>query len=197
MIERNLSLPFELVCATDDANGIDDDIRIADLEKGLIGLGNAYPKLAAFRREAGELFGKRICVIDLDTVIVGKLDQLFERTEPLVIWKDVLALNQPKRFKFNTSLVLMDAGSRSEVWETFSPTKSPQIIRNEGWCGSDQAWVSRTLDEEATWNSSDGVLSWRFEVRGKQMNNNAKIIFFHGKEKPWHMNDSFIKKYWQ
>lgn len=167
------------------------------LEQEFIGLGNAFPKLAAFRSDAAELFGSRLCVMDLDAVVVGSLDPLLDRADDFVIWKDVLAAGQPGRFKYNTSLVLMDAGTRSKVWETFSPSKSRRAIAAERRCGSDQAWVSHCLDGEKTWDASDGILSWRFQVKGKPLPDNVRIIFYHGQQKPWHMpNDPLVKKYW-
>jgi hypothetical protein len=198
MIARNCSLPHELVCATDDAIGLDNEIRVAPLERQLIDLGNAFPKLAAFRPNAEQLFGKRICVLDLDTVIVGSLDNLLERLDEFIIWKDVLSDKQPARFKYNTSFFIMDAAARVDVWQTFSAKHSPIIIRREGRCGSDQAWVSHVLDNEKTVSAGDGVLSWKFEVRDHPPHSNERIIFFHGKTKPWHLpNDSIVKEHWR
>lgn len=198
MVQRNLSLPHRFVCATNKPAGLDKEINIVPLEQGFIGLGNAYPKLAAFRSDAGELFGELLCIMDLDAIVVGPLDTLFDRTDDdFVIWKDVLADSQPARFKYNTSLVLMNAGVRAKIWDTFSTENSRRIIAAERRCGSDQAWVSHCLDGEKTWTADDGVLSWRFQVRGKSLQNNAKIIFFHGKEKPWHLAvDNPIRKLW-
>lgn len=198
MLVRNLSLPHELVCATDNASGLDSGVRPAPLERQLIGLGNAYPKLAAFRPDAASIYGgTRLCVIDLDCILCGNLDGLFARPEPFIIWRDALADRQPARFEYNTSLILMDAGSRSEVWNSFNPRQSPQIVRKEGRCGSDQAWVSRSLNGEAAWSAADGVLSWRFDVGGKSLPRQARIVFFHGREKPWTLpNEPLVRKYW-
>lgn len=197
MVNRNLSLPHRFVCATNNATGIDKEINIVPLEETFIGLGNAYPKLAGFRPDAAKLFGDRLCIIDLDAVVVGSLDPLFNRDDDFIIWKDVLAAGQPARFKYNTSFVLMDAGARSKVWQTFSPNGSRRIIAAERRCGSDQAWVSHCLDGEKIWNEKDGVLSWRFQVKGKPLPANAKIIFFHGPQKPWQMpNDPLVKRFW-
>lgn len=168
MINRNCTLPHELVCATNDASGLDRDIRIAPVDHRLIHFGIAFPKLAIFRPDAEAIFGKRMCLIDLDTVITGSLDPLIDRPEPFVIWKDVLAKSQPKRFKYNSSMILMNAGSRSQVWESLWPDNIKKILHREyKWCGSDQAWISHMLNGETTWTAADGVLSWRFEVEKK------------------------------
>lgn len=199
MLERNLSLPHEVVCATDDPRGIDKRIRIAPLETQLIGLGNAFPKLAAFRPDAAEIFGKRICVIDLDSVIVSSLDTLLDCDDDFVVWKDAAKFrpHEPNRFKYNTSLFLLTAGSRSVVWNSFSPQTSPRIIKTSGRCGSDQGWVSHCLDGERTWDAGDGVLSWQYEVWRQPPKPNARIVFYHGPRKPWNLpNDPIVKQYW-
>jgi len=198
MIDRNLSLPHELVCATDDAAGLDAGIRVAPLEKELIRYGNAFPKLAAFRPDAAELFGERLCVIDLDAVICGSLDPLLDRyDDDFVVWEDVLARSKPDRFKYNTSMVLMNAGARAQVWETFDRKTSPMTVMREHRCGSDQAWVSRQLNGEKMWTREDGVLSYRFDVQDRAMPDNARIVFFHGKPKPWEIPaNSIVKQHW-
>lgn len=191
MIHRNCTLSHEFVCATDDTAGLDADIRTVPVERNLIPLGNAYPKLAVFRPDAADIFGERICLIDLDVVITGSINEIVNRQEPFVIWQDVLAKSQPKRFKYNSSLILMNAGARSQVWRTFDRNSSPRLVRHR--CGSDQAWISHMLDGEPTWSSDDGVFSWRFD---KPLAN-ARMIFFHGREKPWMLpNHSIIKQHW-
>lgn len=198
MIDRNCTLPHELVCATDDAIGLDQTIRVAPVDHRLVHFGIAFPKLAVFRPDAGSIFGNRICLIDLDVVIPGSLDALVGRPEPFVIWKDVLAKSQPKRFKYNSSMILMDAAARSQVWESLWPDNIKKILHREyKWCGSDQAWISHILNGEATWSAADGVLSWRFEVERKSLPENARIVFFHGKNKPWMMpKQQIVKQHW-
>lgn len=199
MIDRNCALPHELVCATNDATGLDKDIRIAPVEHRLIHIGMAFPKLAIFRSDAATIFGKRICLIDLDTVIIGSLDPLINRSEPFVIWKDVMAKSQPTRFKYNSSMILMDAGARSQVWENLWPSEFKKIKHREyKWCGSDQAWISHCLNGEATWTAADGVRSWRFEIEGKsEMPKDTRIVFYHGRNKPWMMpKQPIVKQHW-
>lgn len=197
MIDRNCTVLHEFVCATDDATGLDQDIRTAPIDPRLVRLGVAFPKLTVFRPDAAEIFGQRLCLIDLDSVIVGSIDAIVGRPEPFVIWRDVLANSQPTRFKYNSSLILMDASARSAVWERLSPTEIKKILHHEHRCGSDQAWISHLLNGEATWTAADGVLSWRFEVKGKSLPGNAKIVFFHGPEKPWNIpNEGIVKRHW-
>ena len=185
MVARNLSLDHIFMCVGDDPDGLDEGIewrRISNPK--LIGLGNAYPKLEVFRRDAAEVFGERIVMIDLDTVVVGRLDGLFDREDDAVVWRDPLAgRNQGARH--NTSLLLLRAGALPKVWESFRPRISPRLITEEGWLGSDQAWLSRCGPEIANWTPADGVLSWRHDVERNGLPEGARIVFFHGAAKPW------------
>lgn len=77
MVERNTTLPFKFVCYTDDFAGIDSRIQAfplpemdlpPDRERG-------WRKLSLFRKDVG-LEG-RVLFLDLDTVIVGNIDDYF------------------------------------------------------------------------------------------------------------------------
>ncbi|HET7376295.1 MAG TPA: hypothetical protein VFK30_06275, partial [Anaerolineae bacterium] len=62
----------------------------------------------------------------------------------------------------------------------------------------DQAWISQTFNGEATWSAADGVLSWRFEVQKNPiLPDTARLIFFHGREKPWMLpRHPIVKEHW-
>src|SRR3546814_19892900 len=49
-----------------------------------------YRRLSMFRRDAGEIFGERFVSMDLDVVVGGPLDPLFDRPEDLVLFKGTL-----------------------------------------------------------------------------------------------------------
>lgn len=189
MIRRHYPGSHRIVCVTNDHAGIVPSIDIIPDREDFAnvpsphgaGAPSCYRRLRLFERDAGLTFGDRIVSIDLDCVITGDLSSLFEfRAEDVVGWQDPLYPNQ-----LNGSLLLLRAGSRSLVWEEFEPAKSPRFTHDLGYRGSDQAWLSHWLREEPRWTRADGVYSYRVDRCAMQLPPDARIVFFHGRTKPW------------
>lgn len=189
MVGRHLSMPHEFVCVCDDPTGIDPDIRIVPLWDDLRHMGGCYTRLRAFAPDMRDLIGERFVWIDVDCVVTGPLDPLFDRSEDFVMWRNGVGPTP-----YCGSMVMMTAGARSEVWEDFDPALSPQMGQGLGYVGTDQAWIAARLGtDEAVWTPKDGVLS-RHHVSGGKLKRraaqhrdlpaNARIVFFHGPFSP-------------
>jgi hypothetical protein len=89
-VSRHLRRPFRFVCMTDDGSQLHEGIEIYPLpqfnlpswEKDLV-----WRKLALFNDPLFDLKGTAL-FLDLDVVIVGSLDELFERPGPFHIIRD-------------------------------------------------------------------------------------------------------------
>ena len=192
MLKRHLTIPFQFWIVGDNPKGLDPEIKFYPCRQELIPLDGVMVALDIWRRDAGDVFGPRLMVIDLDVIIMNNIDQLALRKEPVLIWEDRLR-GRAKGFVYNSSFFMLDAGCRPDVWETFNPLVSPGLMRSEGWFGkgkkggSDQAWISRCLGNDVTTvGPKDGIYSFKFDIRGKGMPANPKMIFFHGPDvKPW------------
>ncbi len=194
MVRRHLSLPHRFVCITDDEQGLDPDIRPVPIDGRIVSAaGNRYPKLMIFRTDAADWLGDRILMLDLDTVVVNTLDSLVSRDEDFVAWKDPNWDRNPKRGKFNSSMVLLRAGSHPEVWNSFEAAIGVTV--NSGHVAySDQAWIWRALGENhPVWSAEDGVLSFKRNLLRRKLITRkldlrkptvlppgARIVFFHG-----------------
>lgn len=194
MVARNLSRPHTFLCVTDDSAGLDPDIRVHPLDEDiLVRAGNRYPKLMVFRPDAGEWAGSRILLMDLDTVIVGPLDPLVDRQEEFVAWEEP-KWGRNGTGRYNSSLILLAAGSRPQVWNTFERLAEDGTLSGAPTEYSDQALICTALgDEEAVWTRKDGVLSFKIDVVRKRIPSfrrdislptrvprGARVIFFHG-----------------
>jgi hypothetical protein len=196
MVDRHYSKPHRKICVTNLSKGIDGSIEIVRDTEDFANVGNpsgghnpsCYRRLRMFRRDAGATFGDRIVSMDLDTVIVGALDPLFDRKEDFVIWSQS---DRRSRGWVNGSLMMLTAGARPEVWERFDPRKSPIQARSAGSAGSDQGWIGYILGKkQATWTEKDGVYSYRVHIapKGNELPANARIVNFHGHADPWDYN---------
>lgn len=186
MVSRNLSMPHRLACVTDEWDLPPNVARIAppgefeDIVSKRWGSGrpNCFRRLSMFRRDAADLFGERFVCMDLDVVIGGPLDPLFDREDDLVLFKGT-ASDRP----YNGSMMLIRAGCRPQVYEKFNQHGAD--VSGEKFVGSDQAWLAHCLGwSEKTWDESDGVYFFRPSWRNKI---NPRVIFFPGppKLKPW------------
>lgn len=192
MVKRHYPQPHEFVCVTDDPVGLDPAIRVVPLWDDHATLPppqggknpSCYRRLKVFSREMATVLGPRFVVLDLDTLISADLSPLWDRPEDFVICGDT-----NKQTPYNGSMVLMTAGARAQVWETFDPVQSPRRAKAAGFFGSDQAWISYCLGtKEATWTKADGVYSFRnhLALNRNRLPDDAKLVIFHGRVDPWH-----------
>jgi hypothetical protein len=190
MVRRHYPEPFRAVCVTDDPHGIDPSIEIVPIGDHLATIPNphgaqnpsCYRRLRMFAPEAADTFGPRFVSLDLDTVITGDLVPLWDRPEEFVAWGDT-----NRGTPYNGSMILLTAGARPRVWQTFDPRDSPRKAKAAGCFGSDQGWISYCLGPgEARWGRADGVYSYRNDIkRSGRLPAGARIVFFHGRIDPW------------
>jgi hypothetical protein len=181
MVSRNLAMPHRLACVTSETDlppnveRIDPPGEFEDVQPSWGPTKpNCFRRLIMFRRDAAKTFGKRFVSMDLDCVIGGPLDLLFDRREDLVLCKGT----HPSR-PYNGSMMLIKAGCRPRLYEDFDQAGAD--ASGEAFHGSDQAWLAHKLGwNEATW--SEGVHFFRSSFSNKLR---PTILFFPGKRKPW------------
>lgn len=206
MVARHYSHPHRFICVTDVAGGFDPEVVIVPAWNDFAGVvsphgahqPSCYRRLRAFHPDIEATLGKRFVMLDLDTVAVGDLSQLWDRPEEFVAWGET----DPRSF-YNGSMMLMTAGARSKVWTEFDPRVSPAKAKAAGRFGSDQGWLSYCLGKgEPIWGTDDGVYSFRLHIQkqGNVLPENARIVMFHGKPDPWDRDAQMIpwvKQHWQ
>jgi hypothetical protein len=186
MVRRHLTLPHRIACVTDIPAGINSDITIIRPPGEFVGIRtprwnggkpDCFRRLAMYRPDAASIFGERFVNMDLDCIIGGSLDPLFDRPEDLVLFSGT----SPRR-PYNGSMTLMTAGCRSHVYTDFTPEGA--LAASEEFVGSDQAWTCYKLGPgEATWGPEDNV--WWYGVNYRANLPKPAILFFPGSTKPW------------
>jgi hypothetical protein len=184
MLARNLTVKHRLTCFTDNPEGVRcRTLPLPDTVKGqqMSGKKRRYIKLWAYSDEMREhLAGDRLLCLDLDIVITGSIDHIVSRKEEIVFWDD-----PHQHTPYNSSVVLMTAGSRNQVWDEFDPKQSPKRCETSVVIGHDQNWASQVLGaNEATWTKEDGIYSMRNDVMKHGLKENACIVVFHGPRDP-------------
>lgn len=204
MVARNLSLPHRFICVTNDPAGLDPSIELvpdredfADLPSPHGG-GNpsCYRRLRLYALDAVETFGNWIVSVDLDAVITGPLDPLWDRPDEFVAWRDPI-----HRGQYNGSMQMLRAGSRPSVWTRFNPKISPRDAARAGFKGSDQAWITYCLPGESVWTRDDGVYSFSVDGMDRRcLPADARIVMMHGRRDPWSpevQELAWVREHWR
>lgn len=202
MVRRNLSMPHRLACVTDIPEGIDPSVEIIAPPGDFLDITNprwsngrpqCYRRLSMFRRDAADIFGERFVCMDLDCVIGGPLDPLFDRKEDLVLFKGTLR-NRP----YNGSMMLIRAGCRPDLFEDFNQEAALESGRL--FCGSDQAWLMHKLGPAMpVWDDRDGVFWFGGAYKRRDRKRALRVLFFPGSMKPWTASlvDPFTRRHYR
>jgi hypothetical protein len=159
-----------------------------DKDDPLIAVRGCFVRLRMFdpkwQRDNG-ISGRVIC-LDLDLVITGKLDQIFDRWESFVILQGA---NSSNPCPFNGSVVMFRTGYHTNLWTDFS-LKAAEHIK----CFSfpdDQGWYWHKLPDAAGWKvgPSSGIYAYRKPgwPQGDHLPPDARMVCFPGKADPKHL----------
>lgn len=159
-LARHLTVRHELVCVTDDAAGLDRRVRVVPMPARHSSTPRCRRRMQAYSREfaLAHNLGPRLLCVDLDVVVVGRLDHLVERPEPLVV---APAVYTPV---FCGALILVDAGYLDGAWRAFDadPEGFPREADPVGQVPSDQAMLNHFVMSRGVphgeWSSRDGVV---------------------------------------
>ena len=189
MVARNLSREFRFVCLTEDAEGLDSRIEVFPLPEiavNLDGPERGWNKLSVFSQSLYDLKGKVLC-LDLDLIITGSLDDLFDCPGEVMIIKDWIK----KDGTGNSSVYRFEVGAHPEILAEFEQgfEQIKQIHRNE------QEYLSAMLMKKNAlvyWPDS-WCRSFKrhcikpfslFVARETEMPEDTRVLVFHGKPDP-------------
>ena len=199
MVKRNLTIPHRTICVTHRPDLI-DFMETVPLDTTKHVPGTCTVKLMTWRPDIEPILGKRICMMDVDCVITGNLDELLDRPEDVVLWKNPNYEKGNRRGFYQGSIQLLTAGARPELWNDFNPHETPKWLHRRfgGW---EQCWISERLNtsypaegwewKEPYWDENDGIYGAGRLFNGKmgsgvttELPKNAKIVFTPGDRAP-------------
>jgi hypothetical protein len=144
MVSRNITGPFRFVCLTDDATGLRKEVIAEPLPE----LGCAWPTGTFGQWRKVVLLGANVpglspgpaLFVDLDSVIVGSIDEYFEIGEPDDVF---LARNwtKPHRRLGQTSVFRFPVGKYPFILERFR--SDPQGVADR--CRYEQHYITESI----------------------------------------------------
>lgn len=171
-VARHLKQPYEFKVFTPPA-----------VDRDLTEVKGCFARLRLFDPEfqrANGIDGRVVCM-DLDLIVTGSLDELFDRPEPFVILQGVNAKNP---CPMNGSLWMLQAGYRPDVWSEFSLELAAKIPFSE--FPDDQAWFADMIPDAAAFGAEDGVYAFQKKnwPKGDALPKDARIVAFPGWRDP-------------
>lgn len=188
----HISGKFRFVCLTDDAQGLLPDVEVYPIPD--IGLdewhyyNGAWPKIVVFQHELYGLKGRAL-FIDLDSVICGSLDEMFEAPGPLVAidfqpWK-----NKPGGPRTGTGVFAFDLGSLGWVVERLRDHRDEIVNKYT----LEQDYLHGEVSGIVYW-PQPWVISFKYHVRQPLILDRflaptpppatTKVLAFHGRPRP-------------
>lgn len=208
MVERNLTLPYEFVCFTEDNTGINPNIRTESLpwNKSINGW---WYKPYFFNPDF--LLKGTILFLDLDLIIFKNIDNLFSYKEgSFCIIRDFNRYLIKDYQKFNSSVFRLTTGQHSNVYTNFIKEVS---VTNQ--FHGDQDWIRHCVKSNFTFWPDSWIQSYKWEMRKRPAMTTApkgernfvtagepvidpetSIAVFHGDPNPHNCIDPWCAKHW-
>lgn len=151
----------------------------------------------AWQTKQGINRGDRLVCLDLDLIVTGGLDPLFDQPHPFVIFAGP---NTSNPLRFNGSVWMLRAGYRPDVWTDFS-VDAAKAARHFTF-PDDQSWMEHKLSHEATWEVGPDSQIWAFKKRrwppGDDLPKGARIVAFPGWRDPSNVAGlPWVKEHWR
>lgn len=151
----------------------------------------------AWQAKHGIERGDRLVCMDLDSIVTGPLDHLFDRPETFVILQGA---NSSNPCPYNGSLQLLRGGEHSDVWTRFTPEEAAKATIYEFF--DDQAFYHYMIPKAAGWKV--GVMSGVYALqkpgwpRGTNLPRDASLVVFPGWRDPSKFTHlEWVKYHWR
>jgi hypothetical protein len=201
MFRRNLTIPHQFHCSTDDDAGLRPEILVHRLPVHTfcdwdIGHGR---KLEVFKRDFLGLQGELLIQTDIDMVLIGNVDFLAARPE-----EDFLIArgrNQANNTRGHSAIFRLRVGTRTDVWESVvsNPAEAVALAqhhRSPPGVISDQDYIDIKLKDVEFFDAGHIVYFGKDCNAFSKVENprgtavvpkGARIVSFAGRIKPEHV----------
>lgn len=187
MIGRHLKQDFRLFCLTDDPRGLDDRIDVIPLP---VDLEKWWGKLYFFK--PGVLpAGERVIYFDLDTLIVGSLDELVKYRGSFATLMDFYWPHL-----VGPAVMLWEAGKHAQIWERWEEEGRPEHSMGDLWWLNsidDGRWVQKVDRLQLIYPYT--FISYKVHCVPTPLPE-ASVVCFHGEPKPHNCGAEWVGQVW-
>lgn len=180
-IRRHTTQEFKFWCFTEDVQGVRDEVMTVPLAYA-DQLDSWWNKIYLFSDLIPIPLGEQIFYVDLDTLIVGNIDDLLIKdTNKIIVLRDFYHGLAKTAGAIGSGLMSWRHGRYVKVWEDFinDPKSAIRKCRPHG----DQKWIEYVID--GAWDSwqdlwPNQVVSFKVHCR-EGIPPDARIICYHGR----------------
>ena len=182
-VSKHLTLPHRFVCLSDVQI---EGVETIPLTQGWPGWWN---KIELFQHDLG-----RLLYLDLDTVIVGSLNDLVSRSHRFTALQ---ALSRDQGRCLNSGLMAWE-GRRLDIFERFraAPDRYMRQCRVRGNWG-DQGFINGHVGHWDAWQEifPGRVVSYKLHLKQRlPPPPGTSVVCFHGKPRPWEVSHSWVPR---
>jgi hypothetical protein len=202
-VARNVKQDYRSVLISDQTvrRGVDTFCRIAEEDRKYLDRPGCLVRMRMFdaewQKSIGAVKGDRIVCIDVDSVIIGGLDFLFDRYHEFIIMQ---GYNQTNPCPFNGSLWMFRAGEHHDVWDDFSLDAHERYGVPVHSIADDQGWLHYKFPDAAAWTTRDGVYAFKKigwgEKGRRRLPLNARFVAFPGRDPAKYPELYWLNQYW-
>jgi len=209
MVARHLSVPYEFFCFTENAAGLDPNIKIKPLPENKR-INGWWWKPYIFK-QGHFTDGDINLFFDLDMVIVGNIDKLADyKPNEFVGLEDVGRAFRKYPQKLGSAVLKWPANQFSDIWNLIE-----QDIQIVSRFRGDQDWIWALHKNNISFFPEDWIRSYKWEVRSKSelvynglnyvfkdirnpiLNSETSVLAFHGTPNPEDVQDPIIVDNWR
>jgi hypothetical protein len=192
MLRRHLTVPYQMICLTDQPDRV-ADIGFVDVKE--VGLVGWWCKFLIF--EPAWRGRSQIIYFDLDTVVMGDVAQLASVPDEFAILESPVRVrgNYSYPCKYNSSVMVIGPGRCAHVWERFDKKRSQLMLKHDRY--GDQAAIEEIYPDAAILNKlmpRGFFLNYR-DLSG--MPPKCAVINFGGSFKPHNCPIAWVQREWQ
>ena len=145
-----------------------------------------FAKLDLFKPDR---FTGRVLYLDLDSTVIGSLDDLATYPAPFSIIKNFKEFKEPDKARFNSSVMSWDAGAADHLFNNFTTSVMDRL-------NGDQDWISEQIPYADTF-PNNWCVSYKVRRYAKlnTMPKDARVVCYHGQPKPFDLPDNDIERF--
>lgn len=188
MVRRNLSQKVvgKFICFTDNADELNEGISTRPLP--VEGIQGWWNKISLFKPGVFER-GDRVLFLDLDTLIIGSIDELANYDGPLATLEDFY-----RKGRVGSGVMAWTVSEKTEaIWSRWDDEKFPAHE------GADQGWIEGTAGEISFLQKlfPGRIASYKLNCLSATPKRGISVVCFHGRPRPHECKADWVKGVWK